>query len=377
MVAAVGALAHAAGALGDAAYREAPPPLQQAYATSWRWQSFSTDDGLPSMQIQQVIETDHGTPWVVTGGGIAWFDGYRWHALQAPDLLGQRPSMIARAGEDRILIVHDRRLFVGDRHGLEEIPIADRFLGIVAAAALPDGTIFLTGRREVDPTHRLYRLAGESAVPVDSPPLAGLPARPFVRTSRAGRLWLGCADGAYRREVTDAGSTWVGPIGGWESAAGPALLVVENARGEGLVALPLPHATSTVSEWRTDGIAETAPRFVNRDVVAADVAPSGDAIVAIESPWVRTRINGAWDAMRSRDAHRSISALRFRSNGDLWLGTPHGLYLYHGSITTWNRWHKGHPGPGNRAATLLATRDGSLWMGTRGRRRRRPGRRQQ
>ena len=191
------------------------------------------------------------------------------------------------------------------------------------------------------------------------------PAHPFVRTTRTGRVWIGAADGAYRLDDVNGAPRWVGPLGGWTAPPGPARTVVENGMGEGLVALHRPNPIASISEWGPDGLAWCPERFVDRAVIAADIAPSGDAIVAIESSAIRTRVDGIWCAIRIRDAHRSITALRFRSNGDLWLGTPNGLHLYHQYSMTWSRWHVGRWGPTNRASAILPTRDGALWMGTR------------
>jgi len=48
---------------------------------SWRWVLFTTDDGLPSNRVFNIIETMSGTVWAVTQSGLAWFNGYYWEPI--------------------------------------------------------------------------------------------------------------------------------------------------------------------------------------------------------------------------------------------------------------------------------------------------------
>jgi hypothetical protein len=49
----------------------------------WRWVQFTTESGLPSNHVTALVESNDGIIWVATTSGIAWFDGYRWNALDS------------------------------------------------------------------------------------------------------------------------------------------------------------------------------------------------------------------------------------------------------------------------------------------------------
>ena len=52
--------------------------LSEAMEEQWRWAEFGKEDGLPSAEIVQILETEDGTVWVNTTAGVAWYDGYQW-----------------------------------------------------------------------------------------------------------------------------------------------------------------------------------------------------------------------------------------------------------------------------------------------------------
>ena len=45
---------------------------------SWRWAHFTTESGLPSNNIYNIIETADSTLWALSDAGIAWYDGFQW-----------------------------------------------------------------------------------------------------------------------------------------------------------------------------------------------------------------------------------------------------------------------------------------------------------
>ncbi|MDI6766479.1 MAG: hypothetical protein QME52_06620 [Bacteroidota bacterium] len=47
----------------------------------WRWVRFTTDDGLPSNRVFDVIETKSGIVWAATEFGAAWYNGFYWHSI--------------------------------------------------------------------------------------------------------------------------------------------------------------------------------------------------------------------------------------------------------------------------------------------------------
>lgn len=63
---------------------QAQPDL---FDESWRWVNFTTESGLPSNNVFDVIETPDSTLWAVCDAGIAWYDGFQWNPVQT-----SRPS---------------------------------------------------------------------------------------------------------------------------------------------------------------------------------------------------------------------------------------------------------------------------------------------
>src|SRR5262249_33647398 len=56
--------------------------------------------------------------------------------------------------------------------------------------------------------------------------------------------------------------------------------------------------------------------------------------------------------------------LMFRRNGDLWVGTQHGLFLYARSSSRWTYWDHPHPDMKNSVNEILSTRNGDIWIAT-------------
>ena len=94
------------------------PALYEA----WRWVHFTTDSGLPSNQVLQVVETPAGTVWAATQRGLAWYDDYRWHAIREGDGIPERASQqLVPLPDDSVLAVMDGRLYIGDANGSGEL----------------------------------------------------------------------------------------------------------------------------------------------------------------------------------------------------------------------------------------------------------------
>ena len=73
---------------------------------AWRWVHYTTQSGLPTNHVDDVIETPAGTVWAVTEAGLAWYDGYQWHALDpSSELAGVRPDMVSADDGDGLVVV--------------------------------------------------------------------------------------------------------------------------------------------------------------------------------------------------------------------------------------------------------------------------------
>jgi len=79
----------------------------RARAQSYRTFTYSDVDGLPSPEVLDVAQGADGRIWVVTGAGVATFDGVEWEVPASCEL--EHPAFVA-AGPDRgVFIVSQRR----------------------------------------------------------------------------------------------------------------------------------------------------------------------------------------------------------------------------------------------------------------------------
>ena len=110
-----------------------------SFTERWRWVHFTMEDGLPSNRILDVCEAQDGTTWVSTASGLAWYDGYVWHALGPEE--GMPRAACRRITADTgsgVLTVVDGKLYRGDRNMFEQVFIPGQ------------GRIVLIGRRIAD-----------------------------------------------------------------------------------------------------------------------------------------------------------------------------------------------------------------------------------
>jgi ligand-binding sensor domain-containing protein len=74
--------------------------------------SFSTDQGLPQLSVQQIVQSRDGYLWVGTQEGFARFDGFRFTPFDRDSVPGMSSTYISAMIEDR-----RGRLWVGTREG--------------------------------------------------------------------------------------------------------------------------------------------------------------------------------------------------------------------------------------------------------------------
>ena len=320
---------------------------------AWRWVHFTTESGLPSNRVFHVVETTEGTAWVGTESGVAWFDGYRWIPVgDAVGLPASRSQVLALAPNDEILVVIAERLYRGDTTGFRPIPVEEAGIPqpVKTAVALPDGGILILAGRS------LYRFHADTLEPYTSPELPDPGARGAWRGER-GTVWLGDWSGLYRWDRDQ----WVRTL----PVRSPDIrLLAEDGFGRGLMYLWFPQSHRGLWEWEEGG----TPRrhsVEGRDVIVAmDIAPSGDAIVASGSGDIRVKRAGTWSTFLPGSPAKNVLVLKYRDNSDVWVGTERGLFLYRQSSTLWTYWKHEQPSLKNSLHEIIRARDGSVWLAT-------------
>jgi signal transduction histidine kinase/ligand-binding sensor domain-containing protein len=339
-----------------------PSPLQsqtEVLDEQWRWVHFTTASGLPSDYITSLTETRDGTLWVGTRAGIAWYDGYEW--IRIDSSLGLPPgcpaSMVPNL-RDSILVMIENTvleypLYIGSKKGFRVIP-----LGRIGAAVpfvrdsllvLKNSSLSIYDKGRLTPFH-------SSLFPRE------WDGKYELWGTKEGSVWVNCPGGLYRWEGVDwncelkADST--------RFTLTPHILV-ENDNGTGLASIDEPFDRRGLWEWNKHSRPSLSIEVSGYFVKAADVGPDDEAVAVGASDEIRFRRRGIWSTVHfQHDQVRDIECVRFRSNGDLCVGTQHGLFLYRRSSSMWKYVRHDLPDPRNSITEILRASDGALWLGT-------------
>lgn len=358
--------------LGGPAVLQAQVPVTDE---PWRWASFGRESGLPAVGISSITETSDGTIWVATDAGLAWFDGFVWHAMGAAEGVDERPGgqLVAGPGNRVFAIVHNQ-LHVGDTTGFVRVPIlvdarlldstrASQIIEQIVAGVAPlgpDDCVVLI-RHGGDPasTKALIRVRQGTASVVATPVPLDDAADLFAL--RSGSVYLSAAGRLYR---------WT--PGGWEAThtvdRGGASLeaLAGNADGAVVGFVTSPPGARGVLEGAEHGAVVRVAGEGAGLARAADVGPLGDAVVVYASGHVRLRRSGRWTDIGyvPRALGRSARSVLFARRGNLWFGTEDGVVLYRGSARRWTTRSFPFPDPRAVVNAIVVARDGTVWTGT-------------
>ena len=355
----------AMGGQGGLLEQEAVVDLAASFNDPWRWVQFKTASGLPSNSVYDVVETPSGTVWAATQRGLAWYDGFRWHEMGAAQgIPAVLPRAIATYGDDEIVAAVERRLYRGDRDGLEEVPVevdgtAYDALSVRKAAA--NGSFLLAATDRDSPIAVLY---------YDGATARHLSPRTEARwdqhtidawSNGAGALWMSAVTGLERWE----GGRWEKAIGSPGDLPLNVRRLVETEENTGLASIGYPPEARGLWEWTAGSV----PRLNRREpadlLESMDVSPTGDAIVVYRSGDVRVRRDDRWSRIEQVPPQLAgLLFVKFRSDGDLWVGTQDGLFLFRASHRRWTHWEVPSPDVCNEILEILPARDGSVWLAT-------------
>jgi PAS domain S-box-containing protein len=341
-------------------------PLHAQVSTfdeTWRWVRFTTEHGLPADNVHSLVETPAGTVWAVTSAGIAWFDGYEWHPVGKDQGLpnGQPEHMGVGPGDD-VLIVVDLQLFRGDRHGFTEVVARKdgERIEIYAAEMSAGGDLLVMAE------DALYTCRNDTLqVVADLPAIYANPIDYHFKhlwKTQAGRLWLKTTKGLH--ELQD---------GQWhlrleEGSAWRAFWLLSQAKdGSGLAATKAPIDESGLWQWDAGDVPKHGEEKRRGMIRALDIGPDGDAVVVYDAGTILLRRQGKWAPWIHRLPEvENIGLVKFRKNGDLWLGTEHGLLLHRHASSRWTDWADEVPSPMNIVYEIIHTETGDTWMSTLG-----------
>lgn len=175
---------------------------------------FGEEHGLPSPDIEQVVQTADGTIWVSTNGGIARFDGRVFHEIEpltlsrddTPDDTSQQQFQLQRLAADQL-----GHLYVATASGVVRLPASEPgkrwtvtgsglnpIQKIEAITSSADGAIWFVSQETV------YRFDTESEA-LQAAPVPSLEDKTqhhiiALLVDRQGRVWLRTRISLYRRD---------------------------------------------------------------------------------------------------------------------------------------------------------------------------------
>ncbi len=331
----------------------------------WRWAHFTTVDGLPSNHIEQLIDLGD-TTYAGTDVGLARYDGWRWTHLGAKSgLPEERVLSLVAAPDDSIWVSTPSGLFTGDGRAFERVALPAPYdkRTVVASAHSVQGDVFVSvDLKDEARTVVLHRRGTDAFAPIDLNAAPGYATNhPTLAQVAPGRVWLG---------VGSAYSTWEEE--GWverfrtsadsfSSCQG----LWENAAGEGLLGVREPIRYRGVYAWTPD-YELTRLDAEGRGIVAGiAIGPEGEAAILYDTYELRYRADGVWtELLPLPDEFTGVTSMRFRANGDLWVGTEHGLHLLRRRVQRWTRlYHRGFNDQRNRVNEILVDRNENTWIG--------------
>lgn len=330
----------------------------------WRWVHFGTESGLLSDKVWSVHETREGDVWVQSGEGPAWFDGYLWHPVGLPGLDGARAG-IGRVAIDSqgVLISVAGMLYEVRTGGSRRVSFANAIdtVRVYSAWRSP------TGRRIIQGDETLYTLTGDSLALLPSPyddPLSDVLldkriANFLIPLTRD--LWLKAGTRLFRFGETSWREMY--------SSSAHFLRVhhlVDDGAGNGMAVLEPDAGHMHVYEWEADGPLRRLPDEPGDLILSIAAHPDGGFLLLYPSGRLRLRSRGTWQWLNPLPPpveHPEV--LRFRSNGDLWVGGDRGLFLCRRSSTRWTLWQGPPASLENIVNEIFRARDGTFWIGTR------------
>lgn len=168
------------------------------FSEDWRWAHFTTDNGLPSNRVNDIVETSDGIPWAVTPAGLAWYDGFKWNQLRdTTNALKKRPNWVAADLNGKLIVVVDKRLYTGDQHGFQRvsIPFEGRELEVEGIAPIGNEKYVVASAVST----YLYNAPEHAASRIDMPAPLAQRGPLFFYTGAEG-IWINTKNGLYRRD---------------------------------------------------------------------------------------------------------------------------------------------------------------------------------
>ena len=322
-------------------------PVVDALYDDWRGAYYTVESGLPSTNVTDLIETSTGILWAVTDKGVAWYDGYRWSTPSPRDSIPYSLPTSASANlMGGILLVMNGSLYTGSEHGFKKVPLSlrGRPIPVLKAVPLNPEHILLMN------TEQLYLYQDGAIASFELPEDPQLEealrqGRIDLQRTQNGRIWLNTPYGLYMWR----GSTWS------KKFSHRASQLVEQDETGSLVVSTDPKFLGIWS-WTSDS---PLTHEIKNNISSFDVSAQGLALAVLTHDEVWARTGRTWAQLTETPEYLYRARfIRFQKNGDLWVGSPEGLYRQRLSSKRWAREMKA----GAYINDILRTPEGNLWV---------------
>ncbi len=329
-------------------------PQTENYDEEWRWVHFTMESGLPSNEIMEIIETSDGTMWAVTAKGTAWYDEFRWNILNEKSGLPEKGSREVLADSfGNVLILIDGKIFYGNANGFKTLPIEN----VVFFSIFNDKQLLINK----DYSLFIFDINTSTVHVFNESWIAGKTY--FVFSTNSFTNFLNVKSGLYEW----INGKWINVIPSSSYPLSFNTKIKDNSQGDRVVSIPDPIEHRGVWEWQK-GHNPKVNRSVNGEYIESlDVDSVGTVMALYQSGFVKTRERNIWrDLVTIKSRVRDATCVKFQSNGDLWLGSERGIFLYRKSITRWDFSKGDYSDLKNRVNEILKTRDNNIWLATDG-----------
>lgn len=268
---------------------------------------WGTGDGLPQNSVTSIVQSRDGYLWLGTFGGLVRFDGQRFTVFDPENTPGLSSARIVTLHEDRSGV-----LWVGTESGLVRYQHG-QFTSFTTRDGLPHNRIM------------------------------------SIFDDRRGRLWVGTGSAIARLE---AGRFQTVPFDAPDAVA---LAFAESPNGDFWIT-----TIDRVVRWPDEGAPIVVQRLTSQATARLLVDSKGRL-------WSAAAGLQRWDGQRLRNvplppAHGAVTALAEDAHGTIWIAT------WNGEVFTWREDDTVRPA-GNSftpapVRSLIADRDGNVWVGT-------------
>jgi signal transduction histidine kinase/ligand-binding sensor domain-containing protein len=277
----------------------------------FRFDSWTTDNGLPQVSVNSLVQTRDGFLWLTTYGGLVRYDGLRFQVFNTLNTPGLRTSRFVRAIED-----NEGSLWVlTERQGITRYKDG-RFSTFTTEHGLPDNDV------------------NSINLKADGNLLAYVNGKPFQ--------WTGARFVAYSLpEAEPSGILHRTPSGGIWFIDGPRLKKIENGRV----------------------LVDFIPPFQVKRLFEDS---QGRSWIAADSDFLFMLQDGRLTTYTEKDGYlkRRFGSVFEDRQKRIWFGTPDGLVLFKDNKFTHFTAAEGLTRGVVNA--ILQDREGTLWVGTAG-----------